>query len=475
VAGRRWSKGDDEALVEAIAQVGVYDLLRLADMLGRTQNAVQQRISKGPAAVKKAVQVAAEKHRKAQMGLGIAAVADRPDPTDSRVLKLERQLSEAQSELRDYERKLKALHKQESLFEQVAGVVREVVQPLPALKSSGTRLPDVTAGDRTCCDFVLILADEHADEVVSREATWGIEQYDYNIFRVRLQRLRDLVRDYATVHLPRHRAERLWVFKLGDSVNGDIHGHGPKNHFANTIKSAIAVGDAEAQFVQSLIPYFPLGVHVVGVSGNHARKNVNIKKDYDDEGPHDSFDYLVGIQMATRLANEIAAGRCSVTLPKAWSAYVEVRNMIWALNHGDDVTSYTGLPFVGFDRRNNRVQSMLGRVRSRADAFVAGHFHMPAAFPSAGGTSYHSGCWVAADPYALNRLAAGGEPQQLLLVVGDKPRERGILLPIPLYLRHEETEVAYREGTYQPDLGQSTALDSVTPEVTTGLHIVRAP
>jgi hypothetical protein len=469
VAGARWTPEADAELIDAIALVGAYDLMRLADITGRTQNAVQQRISKGPPKLRKAAQLSAEKHRKARIGL-TAEPEERIDPTNAEVLRLERLLQESEASKRDSERKVKALQKEAGLFEQVAGVVREVVQPLP---TSGAILQDgraaTQAGDRTPCDFVLILADEHADEVVSREATWGIEQYDFNIWRCRLSRLRDLTRDYATIHLPRHAPERLWVFKLGDSVNGDIHGHGPKNHFANTIKSAIAVGDAEAQFVQSLIPYFPLGVHVVGVSGNHGRRSE--KKDY--EGPLDNYDFLVAVQMAARLKEEIDAGRCSVTTPDAWSAYVQVRSMLWGLSHGDDTTGYTGLPWVGFDRRNNRVQTLLGRVERRADAFCYGHYHTPASFPSAGAVSFHSGCWTAADPYAINRLAAGGEPQQRLLVIGDKERERAILLNISLYTRHEETEAAYRRGEYEPDLGQTTTLDYVIPKSEGGLNVVR--
>jgi hypothetical protein len=149
--------------------------------------------------------------------------------------------------------------------------------------------------------------------------------------------------------------------------------------------------------------------------------------------------------------------------------------MLWALNHGDDTTGYTGLPFVGFDRRNGRVQSLLGKVGKRADAFVYGHYHIAAQFPSAGGSSWHSGCWTAAEPYALNRLAAGGEPQQLLMVVGDKVGQRGILLPIPIYTRNEESEESYRNGEWEPCLGQSTVLDSVSPDTHAGLRIVRKP
>ena len=375
-----------------------------------------------------------------------------------------------EAENRELRAKVKALQKEHGLFEQVAGVVREVVQPLPLVQYSvcvadGPLRDATSAGDqarpaisssssptntptRSCPEKPL--GGSSSMTSTSGGAVLPVCGISWLTMR--------------RIHLPRHAPERLWIFKLGDSVNGDIHGHGPKNHFPNTIKSAIAVGDAEAQFVQSLIPYFSLGVHVVGVSGNHPRRSE--KKDY--EGPHDNFDYLVGVQMATRLQGEIHAGRCSVTLPESGSAYVEVRHMLWGLSHGDDTTGYTGLPWVGFDRRNNRVQTLLGRVDRRADAFCYGHYHTPAAFPSAGAVSFHSGCWTAADPYAINRLAAGGEPQQTLVVVGDKPRVRGILLPIPLYTRQKKPKRSTAKGSTRPSSAKKTRSTSSVPRARKG-------
>jgi len=462
VSGRRWTTEEEDELIEAIGTFGPYDLDRIGEVIGRTPAAVQQRLSKGSAKLKAKVRDAAKKFR-ILYEAGVPTPAT--NPADTELLKAERRITQLTDENRDLHAKVKALHKRDGLFDQLAGVIQQVVTPLPSVT-----VPPVPKGapDRTPCDFVLILSDEHADEVVSRESTWGIEQFDWHIFRCRLERLRNLIADYARLHLPMHKPERLWVLKLGDAVNGDIHGAGPRNFFGNTIKAAIAVGDTEAQFVQSLIPFFPGGVHVVGVSGNHPRRSTH--KDYD--APHDNFDYLVGVQMAARLANEVQAGRCSVVLPEAWSAYVQIRNSLWCLAHGDDTTSYTGLPWVGFDRRNNRVQSLLRRVARHADVFAYGHYHTPAAFPSGGGLSFHSGCWTAAESYAINKLAAGGEPQQHLIVVGDKPGVRSILLPIPLYTRDEAQEEAFRNGKWAPTLGAVTPMDLLAPKPMDGLHVV---
>lgn len=382
------------------------------------------------------------------------------DPTNEEILRLERQLHSAKQDVSALKSKLSKSHEEGTLFLELADVIRESAEPLPPVHLHVTERPDT--GE---FDLVLILSDEHADQVVTSAGTWGLEQYDFNIFRCRLQRLLEQTINYVTVHLPQHKFGRLWVFKLGDAVNGDIHGSGTKNFFKNTIKAALATGDVEAQFVQALVPYFPGGVHVVGVSGNHPRRSM--RKDYG--GPQDNFDYLVVAQIAARLAGEIEDGRVTVHTPDAWTAFVEVRGKLWALNHGDDVKGFAGHPWYGFDRKNNRVQAMVSRFDQKIDFFAYGHYHTDIKFVSAGATSIHSGAWPMTDPFALNALSAGNEPVQTLYVVGEG---RGINLTIPIYTRDVNAERAYRAGEWAPTLGETLTIDRIT-EPLSGFAVIK--
>lgn len=386
------------------------------------------------------------------------ATRKRPDPTNEEILRLEALTASLKQENRDLERKLKLSFKEGHIFAEAAELIRETVSPLRPINVRKIEDKDNEAHN---CDLVLLLSDEHADQIVTASGTWGLEQYDFNIFRVRLERLLSQTIKYATEHLPRHKFERLWVLKLGDTVNGDIHGAGPKNHFKNTIKAALAVGDVEAQFVQALTPYFPGGVHVVGVSGNHPRKSM--RKDYG--GPHDNYDYLVTAQMAARLADEIDAGRVSVHAPESWTAFVEIRGRVWALNHGDDVKGFAGFPWYGFDRKNNRVQALLARFDRKVDYFCYGHYHTNASFVSGGAQSIHSGAWPMTDPFAINAVNAGNEPVQTLYAVDDK---FGIVLPIPIYVRDIDTEKQFRQGKFDPELGRNLLINKITPDKSPG-------
>jgi hypothetical protein len=387
----------------------------------------------------------------------------RPNPTNETIMRLEQSLTVKDQELKDLRRKLTRSHKEGALFTELADVIRDTAAPLPKIEFIPN--PDRTGE----FDMVLILSDEHADQIVTAAGTWGLERYNFNVFRVRLERLLEQTINYVTVHLPAHSFNRLWVLKLGDAVNGDIHGSGPKNHFGNTLKAALATGDVEAQFVQALVPYFAGGVHVVAVSGNHPRRSM--RKDYG--GPHDNFDYLVAAQMHTRLAAEIAAGSVSVHTPEAWTAFVEIQGKVWALNHGDDVKGFAGHPWYGFDRKNNRVQAMIARFDQKIDFFCYGHYHTSIAYPSAGATSLHSGAWPMTDPFAINAVSAGNEPVQTLYVVGE---DRGITMQIPIYTRDPAREQKYFNGEYEPELGYKLP-DADDKQVNRPgkLHIIRNP
>lgn len=387
------------------------------------------------------------------------------DPTNEEILRLERKLTIVTRDAGDLRAKLTKSHTEGALYELAAEAIRSHTTPLKGV----TIRPQPSGSGDNEFDLVILLSDEHADQRISAAGTWGLEYFDFNMFRCRLQRLLQQAINHVTIYLPAHKFNRCWVLKLGDGVNGDIHGHGPRNHFGNTVKAALATGDTEAQFVAALVPYFPGGVHVVAVSGNHPRRSS--KKDF--EGPQDNFDYLIATQIATRLTNLISDGNVSIHVPDSWTAFVEIRGRIWALNHGDDVIGFAGIPWYGFDRKNNRVQALVASFDQKIDYFAYGHYHTALSFPSGGAQSLHNGAFPMTDPYALEHVAVGKPPKQMIYTVND---ERGITLPIPIDLRDPKLEQAFRRGEYEPELGKNLIINQVTTPSTEGkFDIYRAP
>lgn len=345
---------------------------------------------------------------------------------------------------------LRVARKEESVFERAAALIREYTRPIPYV--AHPREP-VEAG-LFDVDALVMLSDEHADQVITGAGTWGIERYNFDVFRCRLARWVEVIASYCSRHLPRYNFRRLWVAKLGDAINGPIHDAEYRNAFANSVRAALAVGDTEGQAIASLVPYFSEGVHVVCIPGNHPR--LTKRKDYDD--PHSNLDFLVATQLHMRLKEFVEAGKITVHVPRAYTAYVEICGHLCALNHGDDVIGTWGIPWYGFARKENRVQALVARHNARVRYFLYGHYHTPIERREGDSESLHAGAWMMTSPFAIEKVSGGTEPTQQLYVI-DEPLGR--IMSIPIFVRNPEREDQMRRGEWDPPFGSRTVLDEV--------------
>jgi hypothetical protein len=380
------------------------------------------------------------------------------DPNHPELRRLERALANTRREAGRLGEQLAAYDAKQTAFEQLADTLSDVVEPLELVK------PEIDWGTNVNgqhpVDMVSALTDEHADEVITGPATWGLERYNFDIYCLRLERWARLNVEYATQHLPKHRVERQHIFKLGDALHGDGHGNKHRNHFGNSMRGAIAVADAESEAIAWMLQYIPY-INLIGISGNHPRTTV--KKDHVD--PHDNFDFMVTALIAARLSKYVAEGRLDVHAPKSWSAFVDVRGKIMGLNHGDDVKGTWGIPWYGFTKKQSRVQAMVGRKDAKIDFFWYGHFHTDVAATEAGVRGIHSGAFTATDGWTAEAIASGGEPMQSMMIVDDHPGMRSRLADIPIWVRDEKVEQRYWDGKIKPAFGRTNTLTQLgTPD-----------
>jgi len=363
------------------------------------------------------------------------------------VLALERKVQSLSDRLKSSVKRVAEGHRDETLFRRMAKTMGESVKPFNNTPPS----PAVTKpSDSTVVHGVALLGDEHGDAIVDSQSVWGLDHYDFKIFRCRIENWARLIVDYVNVHLPRHKFEHLWIFKLGDGIQGDIHNHSKTGYFQSSLKGAIAVGEVEAQALWWIHQKTGVPMTIISVAGNHPRRS--LRKDYD--GPHDNFDYLIGTQIATRLADT----PIKVCVPNAWTSFADVLGHIWAINHGDDVIGYAGFPWYGFDRKNQRVQALVTRKGFRVEYFAYGHYHTDAKVPSAGARSFHNGNWYFTDAYAINKLSVGDSPQQNFYILSEK---RGVIFEIPISLKEPELEEKVISGEVEPVFGKDIVLDQV--------------
>lgn len=373
------------------------------------------------------------------------------DPNHPVLRSLERKLRESEKDAARLREQLGQYDNRQTVFEQLAETLESVVEPL----EPRAPLIDFASAkeDAHPVDLVAALTDQHADEEIAGPATWGLERYNFDVYCLRLERWARIIVEYATQHLPKHRVERGHILHMGDACHGDGHNNKYRNFFGNTMKAAIAVADAQSEAFEYILQYIPY-LSVVCVPGNHPRTTV--KKDHAD--PHDNFDFMVAALMAARCSRLIADGRLDIHAPKSWTAYLDVRGKVLAVNHGDDVIGTWGIPWYGFAKKQARVQAMVGRKDVSVDFFWYGHHHTDIGVTENSARAIHSGAFTATDAWTAEKLAAGGEPMQAAMMLDDRPGMRSRLLDIPIWLRDPGVEDKYWAGKLKPMFGRTNAL-----------------
>lgn len=319
--------------------------------------------------------------------------------------------------------KLKELQRENTLFKSLSSVIKS--QP-PFSTFAPYRL-NSSGNSKIKESAVLMLSDSHGDQEILSKRVQNLEEYNFDVACRRAERIVDTTISHLIENMKNYKFERLYIFGLGDYVNGDIHKATEHSKWKNSIKNAMGVGELFAMMITDLSRYFP-EIVFVSVSGNHGRKS--IKKNY--RGAQDNWDYLVAMHTATRLSGLMEQNRLKFIIPDSWSAGVDIYGWNFLLNHGDDIRSWNSIPHYGIERKTRRLNA-IGAVKGIIpNYFLYGHFHTSAVSQHTNGEVIMNGSWAATDEYALESLGAYSEPYQWLFGVHPK---YGISWRLPIKLR----------------------------------------
>lgn len=274
---------------------------------------------------------------------------------------------------------------------------------------------------------ILLLSDLHADQDIRSNRVQDLECYNFDVACKRAERIVDTTVTHLMDNMSCYNFEQLYVFGLGDYVNGTIHGATEHSKWQNSIKNSMGTGELIAQMINDLSEHFP-HITFVSVPGNHGR--FTIKKDY--RGAHNNWDYLVSTYAVSRLQNLVDSGKLSYCLPDSWSTGVKIYDWNFCLNHGDDIKGWNSLPYYGIERKTRRL-SAIGAINNRTPHYyMYGHFHTSSAQAHVNGEVFTNGSWNATDEYALESLGAFSEPVQWLMGCHEK---YGVSWRMPIKLR----------------------------------------
>lgn len=238
--------------------------------------------------------------------------------------------------------------------------------------------------------------------------------YNRDVCAERVQRMADKVVAITDLQRADHPVKRCVVFLLGDIVEGELIFPGQPWHIDSSLFRQVSVDGPKilGDFLRTMLANFET-VEVHAVPGNHGYLGGRARKDMHPESNADRMVYA----NTQNILDASGLDRLTWNVSMDWWAVAEVYPQVrFLLLHGDQVRGHNGVPWYGWQRK---IQgwSMMQRIWEDFDFdyAAAGHFHTPVNIYVNGIDYWINGSTESHNPYALEQLAASGEPTQYLL------------------------------------------------------------
>lgn len=341
------------------------------------------------------------------------------------VERLETKLVVMTNENQSLRKKLKKAQEGKGLFQALCDEMESMITPLESLPEA---FPIRQSGQIEE-HALMLLSDEHADEIVEPEKTGGLETFNFNVALCRAEKYVDTVLKWTQSTLANHHFGVLHVFSFGDHSSGEIHGAASHSAYRNQFKNCFAIGQMQALMIRDLSPVFKQ-VKIYCVSGNHGRRSV--KKDYN--GPQDNWDFLIS-SIAKMLCRDLK--NVEFCIPDAFSINVDINGHGFAIEHGDNIPTSLSIPFYGIERKTRRLMALHNTMRKQIRYFVFGHFHTASTMADLNGECIINGAWPATSHYGYEAFSSYREPTQWLMGVHS---QHGLTWRLPVRLKDEQRE-----------------------------------
>lgn len=260
---------------------------------------------------------------------------------------------------------------------------------------------------KTGHEFVLLLSDLHAGEVVSLEETGGINAYDWDIMLERLDRLRAGLVSYQE-NRP-YPVNKLRILALGDQLSGNIHAELEATNSVPLAEAVVQLGADLSEWTESLTEIFPQ-VTFDGVVGNHPRAH---KKPWAKQG-YDNADWTVYKIMETTLRHN---PNIAFDIPKSSQHRLTIaENWPVLCLHGDGIrSSMPGIPWGGVARRVTSLSAQYNAAKQPITSYFLGHFHVPNWVQTNAGWIGMNGSVKGPDEYSMKQFGGGAQAAQSLI------------------------------------------------------------
>lgn len=260
--------------------------------------------------------------------------------------------------------------------------------------------------------LILLLSDWHAYEIVTRDRTLGLNEYNAAILGERAARIIGGVRSIADkMRKGGWRFPKLIIAANGDMISGTIHEVERHSDAPNVIRAALGCGQLLAACIRDLAACFE-EIEVFGTSGNHGRLPDHRRVSQKD--PTRSWDYLI-YAIAQEALRDLPNVR--FTLPESYSVVYDVEGWAVYQGHGHDIKSWQSIPFYGISRTATGLNALRGAAGNPIQYFLFSHFHNPGSICAPGSEYFVNGSLIGGTEFSVNGLGRCDRPTQWLLAV----------------------------------------------------------
>lgn len=258
----------------------------------------------------------------------------------------------------------------EHLAEQLAGVRRVPVDPPEWMMPS-------RGGDGRAV-LIAHTSDWHAGEVVNPGEIEGMNAYNPDILRARMQRFFEAACEIGSRWMAGSTCDGVLLTLAGDLISGDIHEELMRtNALLSNAQVKLVAEIAEAGIKLMLSVYGR--VHVAAVGGNHGRQT---HKPTAKLAAGLSYDILVADILRERFRDE---PRVTWTVATGSDVRVPLYGRTILVTHGDKMGTGGGQGFAGpvlpIIRGGNKVRLQSMSAGLGCDLVLMGHYHTSAAPP----------------------------------------------------------------------------------------------
>lgn len=262
--------------------------------------------------------------------------------------------------------------------------------------------------------LVMPYSDLHAAEVVSREETRGINEYNWSIMEARSS----LVLDAAFSHTEHFGfdIDTVEVLMLGDMLSGNIHAELAMTNDRPLAEAVVDLAEFHVDWLLTLANHYEGSkIRVSGVPGNHPRAWVKPQAKH----AQDNADWVFYKILEMSLKGD---QRFEFNFPKGAYNTVMLANRWRALlMHGDGIRStMPGVPWGGVIRRVTTLEAQFVNARQPLDYIFMGHFHQENQLSGVHTQTWVNGSVKGADEYSLKQFGQGRPAAQQLMTFHEK-------------------------------------------------------